>query len=232
MKVNNSKQFAALDAARDDLAAAQRRLDADTTSLESARQFEAATVEKLENARTAAAAEEAEQVLKLDASIRNGAALIGMQGALDKGVALELAKATHANKIATLAVKTAAKRHAQSAEAVQAKRSALETAADAILNAEQETLAADIERAYAHLVNLVEQLRAIVPDALFLPANVAVAISTTVAAALGRVPAPDLLHTPVNVLRYGRHAESGSWAARRTALIRGEENSTEDSVAA
>jgi hypothetical protein len=103
---------------------------------------------------------------------------------------------------------------------------------DNILDAELEVLAEEIERKYTELADLVEELRATVPDDMRLPINVSVAISPSVAAALRRLPPPDPLHTPVNVLLYGRHAQGGAWAARRAALIAGESVSTGDSKAA
>jgi hypothetical protein len=103
---------------------------------------------------------------------------------------------------------------------------------DTILDDEREALAAEIERRYSELVGLVENLRSTVPDPMFLPANIAVDTSPTIAAALNRLPPPDDLHTPVNVLRYGRHAKNDAWVARRAALIAGETIPTDDSKAA
>jgi hypothetical protein len=154
----DSKQRAALEIARGDLTCVQRQLDADTTSLESARQLENATTQKLVDARQAAEADEAEQVLRLDASIRNGAALIGMPSSLDEGVKLELARATHASRIATLAVEAAAKRHAHSQAEVNNARAAVRALAKEVLITEGETIAAQIEEHERQAMALRENL--------------------------------------------------------------------------
>lgn len=229
MTTKISKLLAALDTARADKSSAQRQLDADTRSLESARQLETATALKLVNARQATEADEAEQVLRLDASIRNGAALIGMQSSLDEGVKLELARATHANKIATLAVEAAAKRHAQTKAAVKAAEGAVVAAVDAIQNDEDIELARQLAH---HLDEAVRIGTSLLSNAIADEANGRRQVPPLVAEALGKLDLPliDRRHIAINLLK-GDRAVYAQRVARRAALIAGETIQADDKAA-
>jgi hypothetical protein len=150
----------------------------------------------------------------------------------DETVMLAKVSALARQEICAGALKQLRERHAVAQAELATAKGAVERIVDTILDGEREALAADIERKYAELVNLVEHLRSTVPDPLFLPTNVAVDTSPTIAAALNRLPPPDDLHTPVNELRYGRHAKNDGWVARRAALIAGETIPADDSKAA
>jgi len=231
--MNDANQYAALDAARADLASAERQCDADLIALESAKQLETATAVKVENAKQAVAADEAEQVLTLDASIRNGAALVGIQGSFDEDVTRELVKAMHANRIAAGAVQAAVKRHTESHAKVQLKKAALETAADHIFIEE------DLETARQLVFHIGEALRigkgllfATIADEMTIRGKAPAPKQITAALEKLDFPLLNRRDIAINMWQVGDQPAHALRADRRAALIRGDAIEADDSKAA
>jgi hypothetical protein len=113
---------------------------------------------------------------------------------------------------------------------VQAAQQEVERAADAILEAETETLLEEFESHYHALQLEAKRVASYLPDALNTPVNDTrtARVRTMIE---GLAAARDLMHTPISELRWPA-VESSAYAARRAQLIAGEQESQPAACAA
>jgi hypothetical protein len=228
---NDAKLLRSLKAAHAIRDAVRPRLDENSAAITLAEQAAADAAATLQQTEQNSLDKQSEIAAMAVATFMSGGKDIGPL-TVDEQIMLAKVSALSRQEACASALKQLREMRAKIEEELRSADAAVAKIADTILDGEREALAAEIERKYAELVNLIENLRSTGADDMFLPVNIAVDTSPTVAAALNRLPPPDRLHTPVNELLYGRHVKNDAWLARRAALIAGEPASTDDSMAA
>jgi hypothetical protein len=135
----------------------------------------------------------------------------------------ELLRARVAVEIAAVRGTGSTAKHAALTVAMAAARIEVERCARAVIDSEMLDLAAAFNAAFDAALKIGAQLQAFaLRNFLNTPLNAAVpSVPVEVTQALSRLPPPDLLNTPINVLRNG--SGSDAWARRLADLIAGDE---------
>ena len=114
-------------------------------------------------------------------------------------------------------------RYNELVRAADGAEAAVAAAVDGIFRAERMELAAQISEHMAKVRALVAKLREYVPSEWHTPVNVRIEMEPEVRTALNAVPPRDPLHVPVNELQSALTPPADLLAARRAAMIRGDE---------